>query len=82
MSMMNMTGGGRVGKPITYFVRGDFHDDDNDDDDNDDDDDDAFTHDFTHDGNSRCFVASLFMSQIHALLGLKMSSPKSIGLEK
>ena len=24
MSMMNMTGGGRVGKPITYFVRGDF----------------------------------------------------------
>ena len=34
--MMNMTGGGRVGKPITYFVRGDFYDDD--DDANDDDD--------------------------------------------
>ena len=25
--MMNMTGGGRVGKTITYFVRGDFDDD-------------------------------------------------------
>ena len=87
--MMNMTGGGRVGKPITYFVRGDFYDDDddaNDDDDNDDDgnDDsnDAFTHDFTHNCNSRCFVANLFMSQIYAILGLKMSNPKSIGLEK
>ena len=27
--MMNMTGGGRVGKTITYFVRGDDDDDDN-----------------------------------------------------
>ena len=27
MSMMNMTGGGRVGKPITYFVKGGLDDD-------------------------------------------------------
>ena len=34
MSMRNMTGGGREGKSITYFVRGDdLHDDDDDDDD-------------------------------------------------
>ena len=33
MSMRNMTGGGREGKSITYFVRGDdLHDDDDDDD--------------------------------------------------
>ena len=45
--MMNMTGGGRVGKPITYFVRGDLDDldgDDDDDDEGDDDDDDDFKH--------------------------------------
>ena len=34
MSMRNMTGGGREGKSITYFVRGDnLHDGDDDDDD-------------------------------------------------
>ena len=46
-----MTGGGKVGKPITYFVRGDFHGDDDNDGDGDGDDDDAFTHDFTHNSN-------------------------------
>ena len=82
MSMMNMTGGGRVGKPITYFVRGDFHCDDDDDDDDDDNDGDAFTHDFTHNSNRRCFFASLFVSQIQAILCLKISGLKSVCSEK
>ena len=50
--MMNMTGGGRVGKPITYFVRGDLDDDDDDDDDEGDDDDDDDDDDFKHYSNT------------------------------
>ena len=74
MSMMNMTGGGRVGKPITYFVRGDLDDDDDGDDDDGDDDDDFkyySTTCFTHYDNSRCFVA-IFL--LYELLGSKSTN--------